>query len=718
MTTSAEPTRMRAVYLDHIQRMRQVGLERADELRRDWEAMPADRRGSERRPVEGMLAMIDAFLYEVTGEDEYAASAGQLLAVSDYALYEYIRAYRSVRESSAFPGDLGPTIEATIARVACLFLDRHVEWGAMNHATNYVVDGLAAAARLLPDHPRAGDWQQMSDKMLATSWGQWGIEDSQNYCPIWLMPLVQYADLTGRREFFHLPTTVYYFHYFVQLLCPAGSIPEFGDGGYEGSWERYVCLLERGAAEYGNGQMKWAARRIFETFCNIHEPMAGGLVPTHNWALHFAARLTDAYRWCDDSVAEEIPTDGSRDVLEDVVGKKVVFRDGWDADSTYLLLNYMDVPPFGVDGRDLLRTTIPVEAEKTHHGHAEENAICMLMSRGALLLGESGYRETDTTGPSGEFRADTYHNRLVARRGRAADQTRLLPFLLDEGRYRFVQTQKMHFHQLRSVDVSRTRLTDDDLGYRWDRVVAYLKELDRFVLFDIVKVLRPGEYTFADLLYSGRILEAQDGVYRVRLDSRGTVCEIPNTTTTDLVICYPEHASVRHGCEQVRRCYTTQVCVYQARSGHFAEGEYVAFATVLAPVAEDEPAADVAAACHPLRSEDGRPGIGVHMDDGGRSVQVYASLDPEAAVLAENVRPRYSFESGYSRYGELETDARFCYLEVDDERVRYSAVEATRLVYADTELFAPAPIDIRQDDGAWQRPGVVRWRAWEGEAAL
>lgn len=714
MTASSDARK--TVYLEHIRRMRRLGLERAEEMRQEWEALPADRRGPAPRPIEGMLAIIDAFLYEVTGEQEYASSAGRLLAGSDYALYEYVRAYRSVREAAAFPADLAPAIEDRIARTACRFLSHHVEWGAMNHATNYVVDGLAAAALVLPDHPRAGDWSQLSDKMLATSWGQWGIEDSQNYCPIWFMPLVQYADLTGRREFFDLPTTVYYFHYFLQLLCPAGSIPEFGDGGFEGSWERYVCLLERGAAEYGNGQMKWAARRIFETFREIHEPMARGLVPVVNWAVHYAARLTDAYRWCDDTVEEEMPTEGSRDVLEDAVGKKVVFRSGWRPDSTYLLLNYMDVPTFGVDGRDMLRTTIPVEAEKTHHGHAEENAICMLMSRGTLLLGESGYRETDTTGPTGEWRADTYHNRLVARPGLADPQTRLLPFLLDTGRYRFVQTQRLHFHRLRSVDVSRTRLTDVDAGYRWDRILVYARQLDRFVLFDAVKVLRAGDRTFASLLYSGRVLEAADGLYRARLDSMGTVCEVPNPKATDLVIHFPEGESVRHGCEQVRRAYQTQVCVYQVRSENFAEGDNVAFVTVLAPVADDEATATVAASVQALRPDEGRAGVGVRLDTGDRSLQLCACLDPEAAFLEENLRPRYSFGSGYSRYGELETDARFSCLEVGEGRVAYSVVEATRLVYAGRELFAPAPIDIRQDEGTWQRPGAVRWRAWEGEA--
>lgn len=718
MTASGAATGMKSVYLDYIKSMRSRGIERSEELRRNWEAAPANRRGQEPRLMPEALAVIDAFLYEVTGEDGYAASAGQLLPEGDYALYEYIRAYRTVADSPSISAQQRSAIETRVGDLACRFLDGHVEWGAMNHATNYIVDGLTAASQLLPDHPRADDWGQMAEKMLATSWGKWGIEDSQNYCPIWLMPMVQYADITGRREFFSLPTTVYYFHYFVQLLCPTGTIPEFGDGGYEGSWERYVCLLERGAKEYGNGQMKWAARKVFEACRDIHEPMSRGLVPWLNWTLHFAARITDAYRWCDDSVEEEAPTDSSREVLEDAIGKKIVFRNGWNSDSTYMLLNYMDVPGWGVDGRDQLRTTIPVEAEKTHHGHADENSICMLMSRGALLLNESGYRETDTTGPSGEWRADTYHNRLVARHGLADPQTRLLPFLQDEGRYRFVSTRNLHFHRLRSVDVSRTRLDDAERGYRWDRVVVYLRELDWFVLLDVVKVLESGEYTFADLLYSGHVVEENETSYRVHIDNMGSVCDLPNASDTDLLICFPGAGETRRGAEHVRRSLQTQVCVYQARSQRYTAGDYVAFTAVLVPLAADQPSGAIDSRLHAIESDDGRPGAGVRIDRDDGYVQIAACLDPEAAYIENNVRPRYSYESGYSRYGDLETDARFTCLDVSGRKVSYSLVEATRLMFDDRELFAPPVIDMRQDDGIWKRPGVVRWRAWEGETEL
>ena len=68
--------------------------------------------------------------------------------------------------------------------------------------------------------------------------------------------------------------------------------------------------------------------------------------------------------------------------MEDVQGKKIVFRSGWKPEDTYLLLNYRDEGDGGLNFRDYLRDTIPVEEEKMTHGHADENSLVLLMSGG------------------------------------------------------------------------------------------------------------------------------------------------------------------------------------------------------------------------------------------------------------------------------------------------------------------------------------------------
>ena len=120
----------------------------------------------------------------------------------------------------------------------------------------------------------------------------------------------------------------------------------------------------------------------------------------------------------------------------------------------------------------------------------------------------------------------------------------------------------------------------------------------------------------------------------------------------------------------------------------------------------------------PIAASEGAPGVGLRMKREDGFTQICAKLDPEAAYLEENVRPRYTFESGRSKYGDLETDARYVVLDISSGKVAYSLVEATKLLYAGRELFAPGPVPMRQDDGTYTRMGTIRWRAWEDEVAL
>jgi hypothetical protein len=206
-------------------------------------------------------------------------------------------------------------------------------------------------------------------------------------------------------------------------MTPSGQIAEFGDGGMgpEGyEWDWVVSILEKGASMYRDGKMKWAAHRIFQSMV-----LEGGVSGDEN--------LVEAYLWADEAVPDEVPAGGSRQVLEDYVGKKIAFRSGWDSNATYLFLNYLEDAPFGIDGMEQIINSINVETEKNHHGHADENAICLLMKDSSVLLSDGGYRETASTGPDGEYRADTYHNKLVVRSGLADSQMRLLPFLLYGG---------------------------------------------------------------------------------------------------------------------------------------------------------------------------------------------------------------------------------------------------------------------------------------------
>jgi hypothetical protein len=119
-----------------------------------------------------------------------------------------------------------------------------------------------------------------------------------------------------------------------------------------------------------------------------------------------------------------------------------------------------------------------------------------------------------------------------------------------------------------------------------------------------------------------------------------------------------------------------------------------------------------------VKETDGDAGVGLCLSREQGEILLWVKLDPEAAYLEENIRPRYTFESGRSRCGDLETDARFVYLETSPGKVAYSFIEATRLDYQDKTLFISPQRPMRQDDGVFLRNGAIRWRAWEDEALL
>ena len=693
-----------------------------------WKQSDSSVRGDQPMNPNIHWGRLDGFLYAVTGEKNYAERARQvLLEAPYYDNYYAILVLRQIEKSGVLTSEDLKIIDQRILEKAEQDVRSWAEWGTMNHCSD-IVNTLTAVMQRFPHHPDYPRWQQKRDVNLSANVGLWSIEDSQNYIPPWLKPIMQTAELEGwENKFYALPTTRYYFDYSVQLVAPSGQVVQFGDGGSGGeyTWPWYVSVLEKGASVYRDGRMKWAAHQIFKT--NVE-----GRGQAYIYAMK---DLVEAYLWADDSVPEEIPTDKSRLVLEDYVGKKVVFRSGWDPNATYLFLNFLEDAPFGVDGKQHIINTINVEAEKNHHGHADENAIGLLMKDGAILLHESGYRETSSTGPDGEYRADTYHNRLVVRNGVADPQMRLLPFLLDGGQCRPVQTKLMHFRRFKEVDVSRTRLVNAETGYQWDRVVSYLKGKEWFVVFDIVKILKKGPYTLANLFFTQDILDYDqkdrswyDTRYRTiatTMQSGGfasvSASELLNPSNTfyfnpntaRLLMYFPDGASFRRGAEQTRRSYQTEYAVYTAKADSLKAGEILVFTTLLIPHPKTVPPKSIASTLANLVTYHSGNGYGIRIPGDEGYIQVNAMLDLEAEYLSENVRPRYNFESGRVSYGDLQTDARYSYLHKMKDRVSYSFISASKLVYDGKPIFEAPGQPFGQDDGSYQRWGVPKWVAWE-----
>jgi len=408
------------------------------------------------------LAAALGFLYHETHDSAYAAKAARLLL--DYAdlpsvmpasyartrveyadgippltnfffLPPFVRSWLWIRDCPSIDARARAKIGTAITR-SVDFVFTFPEWGSHNRAM-LRAEALAYAVRAFPDHPHAAKWKQMSDVIASDSRGHWEIEDATNYNPVWLHALCSWAAVTGDSGAYTTSMMRYYEEYYTQLISPAGIVPDFGDATWNSpsGGLRFVAIFEKWAAVFHDPGAKWAAQSIYMK-AKARGPVLG---------IDEAYHLADAYAWCDESVPPRRPAGGSREVLDDIVGKKVVFRSGWDSTSTYLLLDYRDEGDGGWLSRDYLRRTITVEEEKMTHGHSDENSVPLMMDGGSVLLHDGGYRDSLPSGAYGAWRADYFHNRVIARAEKRDKRQSLLDFVHNSGAYRSVRTSKIDF---------------------------------------------------------------------------------------------------------------------------------------------------------------------------------------------------------------------------------------------------------------------------------
>lgn len=680
------------------------------------------------------LADLLGYLYQETGDKRYAVQVrdllegyGDLRAVipPDYAakrieyrngvpaianffiMPPYARAYMRIGRS----GVLDAASREKIERDLAFSLDHTFyfpEWGAHNRAM-LRAESLYYGAVALPNHPHAARWKQMAETLASDSLRQWEIEDATGYHGIWLYSLFSYADIAGREDVLQSPMVRYYLDYFVQLLTPHGNLADFGDSHWNGGWERFVPVYEKAATIFRNPQYKYMAAELTRRALARQVRAAGG---NESLAMNtvIGSAFTDAHRWADDKVVAESPKSGSQDLLDDLVGKKFVFRNGWDPTSTMMLVNYRDEGDGGRLGRDYLRQTISVEEEKMHHGHADENSISLLMSGGSVLLHDGGYRPDLPSGQYGAWRADYFHNRIVARKNRRDKTQGIYDFLRNSGAYRRVRTQKIDFLKLRDVDASRSRLIDEELGYTSDRTVIYLRNRDCFVVIDGVKVLRSDYFTFTNLWHTRRATKLDERSFETSIDQIGSDL-LPDSRS--MWVNFPENGSGKQiGTFPITRHFQDETAIYQTISGYYNAGDLEYFVTVLYP---HDRQGDATRPRFRLLEVD-RPGraIGLELEENGVREVIAVKLDLDLDLARETTGPRYRYELGRVRYGDFETDASFLHARMGDGKVSYSAATMTRVRYREQNLMESLPTTFGlQLDGAPPRVGFSKWRYWE-----
>ncbi len=681
----------------------------------------------EKKPVYAERAKAVLLTY---GDFRAAYPASSVKARPDYAegvpalpdfftAMRYIRAYETLHRLGRLTPDENAACENLIAG-SMRYLLTTQEWGPMNRSA-LRAESLAWAVRALPRHPEAPNWEMQRRALGGDNWGEWEIEDTSLYNGIWLYALLGYADAGGRlRELFKTPQLAYYAPYFLNLMSPAGMLPDFGDAHWLANWPHFLVFFEAAAAAFADPELKWAAETIAARFIDFAKPTNMGL----------GYMLLDAWRWGTDAVRPAPPTRLSGMVMDDLVGKKIVFRSGWAPDSSYLLLNYRDEGDGGLNYRDYLRDTIPVEEEKMTHGHADENSLVLLMSGGSVLLHDAGYRDYMPSGPFGAYRQDYFHNRLCVRpekiwMGQEAGRFRysvrdaipaqgLLDFLHDAGSYRRVRTGKVDFLGFPDFDYSRTRLTDDGWGYEADRVVVYVKDPEVFVVFDVFKALREEYFTLANLWHTQKVLTRGAHWYDTGYD---TIQGVALPAVKRLLVAFPMPEHRLGGTEPEKRHSQDEVLIHETVSRHFELGESEVLVTVLVPHGASEDPAERAGRISVLPAAPDKAAAGVRILSGNREIVLGVKTDLRRGIGRDWRRPRYTYDAGKIRLGDFETDGDFLYAALEGGQAAYTVVGLTKAFYRGTPLIEAGETTFGLAfDASPDTAGVGKLRYWRNKA--
>ena len=644
-----------------------------------------------------------------------------------FTVMRYIRAYDTLHRLQQLSPAENAKCEALIAESIGYML-RTQEWGAMNRSV-LRAENLAWAVRALPNHPAVKTWDMQRRALGDDNWGNWEIEDATIYHGVWLYSLLGYADALRQSDgLLRTPEMYYYGQYFLNLMNPAGMIPDFGDAHWDANWPHYLVFFEAAAAQYNNPNLKWAAARIARRSVDFQAPTSVGL----------GYMFMDIVRWGTDAVAPAVPAALSQEVMEDVQGKKIVFRDGWDPASSYLLWTYRDEGDGGMNFRDYLRDTIPVEEEKMTHGHADENSIPLLMAGGSVLLHDAGYRDYMPSGPFGQFRQDYFHNRLCVRpekiyMGQKTGEFRysvrdavpgqgVLDFLHNAGSYRKVRTQKVDFLSLPDIDYARARTIDDNWGYQADRIVAWVKDGGFYVVFDVFKSLSEEWFTLSNLWHTQKIYARGDHWYDTGYESMAnyggaTFNALPKNKR--LLIVFPETDFKIEGVEPQKRHYQDEQTIHQTTGQHFELGQTAGFVTVLVPHGEEADPMGLAAKVKILPVETAGAGFAVAVEIAGKSYVVGIKSDLRRDMIRDNKRPKYTYESGRLKFGDFETNADFLFASLDGSNLSYTVVNLTKAFFRNKVLIETKPwLSGLAFDGSPDAPERGKLRYWRDTVSL
>ncbi len=573
-------------------------------------------------------------------------------------------------------GSLSATEAAQVAEQIAANADARIDradFGAQNRGLIYGAEFLFCA-HAVPDAPNAARWRQNGEALIYDSLHGWSVEDASIYEPFWLNYVLTLSEMRGdlAEQMKHI-TLRYHFDQSKELLMPNGLMPDWGDGDWTHSWMWYFANWTLAGSHYRDGTFLEAARRLYDANHAYYKDLPAEAV----------GALGIALRWLDSTVPlAPLALDKSAEVVDDLVSKKIVFH---GAMGSYAMFTYRDEGPFGRFTRDYQNAQLAAYEEKPHHGHADENSFAMLMQDGTVLLADGGYRAAYARG----WRADVFHNRIVARTGFPPEGD-VFGYLMADPTYHEVQTEKIHFGTFGSLDYARTRLVDDERGYTGDRITLFAPENGLTIVVDSLLIDRAGSKVFSNTWHPDHILAKGDNWVVSHPDRIPIRSEYwPNPHTRDLVI---EFVSNRDKVAQTRvidRRFNPSEAFLQYLNNYFFKGQRLTFVTVLRPIAAGSFVPALLNDVKLLTDEhdDGRT-LGLRFMLGGEPVTVALKLDQTIGLTNLRGRPMFDAATGAVSYGALRTDADFAFVrERRDGTREYAFQYATALTFAGKTLF-------------------------------
>jgi hypothetical protein len=699
------------------------------------------------------LAHVSSWIYKFTGDVEYAQRAKKcLVEIGDFRKYYpkdfwkdkpgyengppalanffsvpmYIKAYRNIQDLDILSAKDHQIIQQNIAET-CDHQVRNQEWGAMNRGI-LRAEVFYLAAITVPEAPNAATWKMLAKAIIDDCLGTWEIEDASHYNAIYLYSLFSLVEYLDENDYWNEAVTRYTAQFYTRLMAPHGIVPDFGDAHLYSNWLHWLAIFEKAATIYQDPEMKYAANRIHETLWKADLPEKS------MWAGTIAI---DCFRWADDKIVPKEPPRRSELVLDDLVGKKVVFRDGYEPKDTYLLVNYKDEGDAGFMSREYLRQTIVVEEEKMTHGHSDENDISLFMTDGCLLLHDGGYRDLMPSGPFGSWRADYFHNKVVVRKDKISrgqkqgewrysteDQTpvpgqNIYDFVRNSGAFRQVRTHLIDFLITDEFDYSRTRVIDPKMRYEYDRIVTWVKPLNIFVVFDVVQFQEADYFTTVNFWHTRKILSSGPNFFDTQYDS---IRNFTFPTHKSLLIYFPEgdQGGRMIGSDPENRYFQDEFALHQSLSRWHHAGGLATFTTILIP--HDTADTDLQKFMNQIQLVETNKypqSVGVKIKASDKTYYVCSKLDLTLGLHFNDVRPQYDYELSKVNYDAFETDAQQLFATVSGKSVKYTSIYCTKIAYQKKMLFEPEPIPFGlRFDGKPDLPGVGKVRYWQGEVKI